>query len=211
MSYLGGRRQDLQKQGDKGRDIRGRRNGEQSQATGEGREEAGLPGGLPSSAGRLMDGKGAGDEKDSFSSLEEWGWLREVFPEKEESRSWPSTVGPFFVIMSLVWPRILRWGHAPWCVCQFFKCRRTQEGRDAGWSSPKETRAGLCISGPHWAQPGSFCVSVPSHEPGKMWVSTEMLNEGMNYISLAELGTCYGVISRRTCLSELPLVLVKVS
>ena len=153
---------------------------------------------MPNSAGSLIDGREAGDERESFSSLEEWGWPREVFPEKGDSRSWPSTVGPLFVVMSLVWPRILRWGHAPWCVCQSFKCRRTQEGRDTGWLSPKETRGRLCISGPHWAQPGSFYVSELSHKPGKMWVSTEMLNEGMNYVSLAEPGTCSGVISRRT-------------
>ena len=110
----------------------------------------------------------------------------------------PPLWGHLFVVMSLVWPRILRWGHAPWCVCQSFKCRRTQEGRDTGWLSPKETRGRLCISGPHWAQPGSFYVSELSHKPGKMWVSTEMLNEGMNYVSLAEPGTCSGVISRRT-------------
>lgn len=48
----------------------------------------------------------------------------------------------------------------------------------------KRDQSGALHIRPHWAQPGSFCVSVPSHEPGKMWVSTEMLNEGMNYISL---------------------------
>ena len=102
-------------------------------------------------------------------------------------------------------------GSCPQVCLSVLKCRRTRERRDAGWLSPKGTRAGLCISGPRWTQPGGFCVSVPSHEPGKMWVSTEMLNEGMNYVSSTEPGACYGVISRGTGLSELPLVLVKVS
>ena len=84
--------------------------GNRSQATGYGKGQAGLPGGWTPSAGGWMDGRGGGEERESCSSLGDLGWLREVFP-----------------VTSLVWPRILRWGRALWCL-SIFKRSRTQDG-----------------------------------------------------------------------------------
>lgn len=115
------------------------------------------------------------------SQLEEWGWPREVFPEKGIQILALHCGAHFCAHVPKVWPRILRVGSCPLVCLSILQMQGgTQEG-DAGWSSPKGTRGGALLSRPHWGSQGASVFLCPAMNRVKCGVSTEMLNEDELY------------------------------